>query len=80
MLIESAGKGVVAAYGAGGTPVAILTESKNGGGNVTVNDPGGSGVFSVGYVGDGANACIDLPKHGLKCFGIGLPMTFSVQK
>ena len=38
------------------------------------------GVFSAGYVGGGANACLDLPKQGLKCFGIGLPMTFSVSK
>ena len=79
---ESGGRGVVGVYGHGGTRLAFLTESdKSGGGNVTLADPGGNGVFSAGYVAEGgADACLDLPKQGLKCFGIGLPMSFSVSK
>lgn len=79
---EEGGRGVVGVYSKGNTPLAFLTESdKSGGGNVTIADPGGNGVFSAGYVaGGGADACLDLPKQGLKCFGIGLPMTFSVSK
>lgn len=68
------GKGLVAVFNEG-KPVAFLTQSEAhpGGGNVTATDPGGAGVFSAGYDGDGGSACIN-GKQLRHCMGIGLPM------
>ncbi len=69
-----AGKGLVAVFN-DATPVAFLTQStaNPGGGNVTTTDPGGSGVFSAGYAGDGGAACVN-HKQAMHCLGIGLPL------
>ncbi len=74
------GKGVVAIFNQAGKVVAFLTEKDNHGGSVTVADPAGEGVFSAGFTGDGGNACISNTKRGIKCVGIGLPMTMQVGK
>jgi hypothetical protein len=73
---------MVAVYNGGGNAIAFLTESDKsaGGGNVTAAGPGGDGVFSAGYTGDGGNACVNRAKNGVKCVGVGLPMTFQVAK
>jgi hypothetical protein len=69
-----ADKGLVAVFNSG-TPVAFLSQSgaHPGGGNVTTTDPGGSGVFSAGYDGDGGAACVN-HKQAMHCLGIGLPL------
>ena len=68
------GKGLVAVF-SGKHPIAFLTESDKhpGGGNVTVTDPGGSGIFSAGFTGEGGDACVNR-KSGLKCLGVALPL------
>lgn len=68
------GKGLIAVF-SGKHAIAFLTESDKhpGGGNITVTDPGGSGIFSAGFTGEGGDVCIDR-KSSLKCLGIGLPL------
>jgi hypothetical protein len=70
-------KGFIAVF-SGKHAIAFLTESDKhpGGGNITVTDPGGLGVFSAGFTGEGADVCIDR-KSSLKCLGIGLPLTIN---
>jgi hypothetical protein len=67
-------KGLVAVFNSG-TPVAFLSQSgaHPGGGNVTTTDPGGNGVFSAGYDGEGGAACVN-HKQSMHCVGIGLPL------
>jgi len=67
-------KGLVAVFNSG-TPVAFLSQSgaHPGGGNVTATDPGGTGVFSAGYNGEGGAACVD-HKQSMHCLGVGLPL------
>ena len=69
-----ADKGLVAVFNSG-TPVAFLTQSgaHPGGGNVTTTDPGGNGVFSAGYDGEGGAACVN-HKQSMHCLGTGLPL------
>lgn len=74
------GTGFVAVYNGAGTQAGFLLAKDDGGGNVTVANPLGEGVFSAGYTDDGGNACVANVKRGVTCVGIGLPMTFSVQK
>lgn len=73
-LSTNGGKGLVGAF-SHGVPIAFLTESDKhpGGGSVTATDPGGNGIFSAGFTGEGGDACINR-KSGLKCLGIGLPL------
>jgi hypothetical protein len=67
-------QGIVAVYnGTGKTVGFLLASTTTGGGNLTVADPSGNGVFSAGYTQDGGNACLSNKKRGLKCLGIGLP-------
>ena len=68
------GKGLVAVFN-DHAAIALLSESSKhpGGGEVSVTDPNGSGVFAAGYSGDGGEACVNR-KSGLKCLGIGLPL------
>lgn len=74
------GRGLVRVNNQTGKAVAFLIEKDNQGGSVTVADPNGDGIFSAGFTGDGGNACISNMKRGLKCLGIGLPMTMQVGK
>lgn len=71
---NDAGKGLVAVMN-GTRPVAFLTQSEAhpGGGNVTVANPEGGGVFSAGYDGEAGTACVN-HKQSLHCLGIGLPL------
>ena len=73
-LSSTGGRGVVSVYHQA-IPIAFLTESDKhpGGGSVTVTDPGGNGMFSAGYTGEGGDACVNR-KNGLKCLGIALPL------
>jgi len=66
-------KGLVAAF-SGETAVAMLSESQKhpGGGQVTVTDPNGDGVFSAAYDGDEGAACVG-HKQKLHCLGVQLP-------
>ncbi len=68
------GKAMVAVFHSN-KPVAFLTESgaHPGGGNVTTTDPGGNGVFSAGYAGEGGEACVNR-KQSTHCLGVGLPL------
>ena len=73
--LADSGKGLVAVFN-GQSPVAFLSQSvaHPGGGNVTATDPGGSGVFSAGYTGEGGDACVNR-KQGTRCVGAGsLPL------
>ncbi len=68
------GGGLVAVFSATAA-IAMLSESDKhpGGGEVSVTDPSGNGVFAAGYSGDGGEACVNR-KSGLKCLGVGLPL------
>lgn len=67
------GKGMVAVFNSN-KPVAFLTESTSGGGNVTATDPAGNGVFSAGHLnGDDGETCVNR-KHKTHCLGVGLPL------
>lgn len=68
------GKGEVAVFNSSGMPIAFLDESDKhaGGGNVTLTDPAGNGVFSAGFDGEQGAACVG-HKDKLHCLGIGLP-------
>ncbi|MFO0991197.1 MAG: hypothetical protein U1E67_04600 [Hyphomicrobiales bacterium] len=66
------GEGRVVVYGAGKKHVAFMGHGSGGGGNFTATDPGGTGVFSAGYIGgDGPGTACVLQK-GMKCLGVGL--------
>jgi hypothetical protein len=67
-------RGLVAVFNSG-QPVAFLSQSgaHPGGGNVTTTDPGGNGVFSAGYDGDGGAACVN-HKQSTHCLGVGLSL------
>jgi hypothetical protein len=68
--IDDPGRGSVAIYSAG-SAVARMSQGSHGGGNFTAGDPGGSGVFSAGYIPDGpGTACVAY--KGTKCLGVGL--------
>lgn len=68
------GKGLIAVFN-DLAAIAMLAESDKhpGGGEVSVTDPDGNGVFAAGYAGDGGEACVNR-KSGLKCLGVGLPL------
>ncbi|MDE1923944.1 MAG: hypothetical protein KGL92_11400 [Gammaproteobacteria bacterium] len=69
----SGGKGQMTVWNAAGQPVAFLAESdKNSGGNVTVANGSGTGVFSAGATADGGDACADHKGH-LHCLGVSIP-------
>lgn len=72
------GKCIAGVRNAAGISVARLQESSNSGGNVTVTDPGGDGVFSAGAANDGGGeACLNRVTGGGEarnvCLGIELP-------
>lgn len=70
-----AGKGELAVFNSAGEPVSFLSESKDGeGGEMTVADPSGNGVFAAGYsASEDAEVCLD-NKHKLWCMGKNLPL------
>jgi hypothetical protein len=57
-----------------GKSIAALGQSSHGnGGNITLNDSSGSGVFSAGSGSDEGEACVNL-KNGMWCMGKNLPL------
>jgi hypothetical protein len=72
--VDDDGQGVVAVRDGGGKAVAFLKGSSSGqGGNVTVTNPAGDGVFSAGWNGEEGAACVNL-KNGMWCMGKNLPL------
>jgi hypothetical protein len=69
------GDGILVVRNDSGIAVAHLTgSSQGGGGNVTVADPAGNGMFSAGWNGEEGLACANL-KSGMWCMGKNLPLT-----
>lgn len=68
------GKGLVGVFNQSNA-IAFLSESDKhpGGGNLTVSDPGGNGIFSAGFTGEAGDACVTR-KNGLWCMGTNLPL------
>jgi hypothetical protein len=68
------GKGEIAVFNEGKAVASLSESSSGGGGNVTVDDPKGNGIFSAGYSpADQADVCLDRKNH-LWCMGINLPL------
>jgi hypothetical protein len=77
--LDNPGEGLIVLRNSSGMGVAYLTHGGGGeGGNLTVTDPSGEGVFSAGAARDGlGEACVTRAKsggsEGTYCLGIGLP-------
>ena len=68
------GDGLLVVRNDAGLAVAHMTgASQGGGGNVTLADPSGQGIFSAGWNGEEGIACANM-KTGMWCMGKNLPL------